>query len=155
EDDPWRKRVVRGEVHDENAFAMGGVAGHAGLFSTTHDLAVLAQMLLNGGIYDHHRYLSAETIRRFTARQSDDRALGWGKPSDSDWTGKVLSSQAYKHTGFTGTSIWIDPQKQLFIVFLTNRVHPTREDTRIDQVNQAVVEAVVQAISPPPAEAPR
>ena len=155
EDDPWRKRVVRGEVHDENAFAMGGVAGHAGLFSTTHDLAVLAQMLLNGGIYDHHRYLSAETIRRFTSRQSDDRALGWGKPSDSDWTGKVLSSQAYKHTGFTGTSIWIDPQKQLFIVFLTNRVHPTREDTRIDQVNQAVVEAVVQAISPPPAEAPR
>ncbi len=155
EDDPWRKRVVRGEVHDENAFAMGGVAGHAGLFSTTHDLAVLAQMLLNGGIYDHHRYLSAETIRRFTTRQSDDRALGWGKPSDSDWTGKTLSPQAYKHTGFTGTSIWIDPQKQLFVILLTNRVHPTRDNTRIDQVNQAVVEAVVRAISPSPAEAAR
>jgi len=154
ENDPWRKRIVRGEVHDENAFAMGGVAGHAGLFSTTHDLAILAQMLLNGGIYDHRRYLSAETIRRFTTRQSDDRALGWGKPSESDWTGKTLSSQAYKHTGFTGTSIWIDPQKQLFVILLTNRVHPTRENTQIDQVNQAIVEAVVRAISPPAAEAP-
>jgi beta-N-acetylhexosaminidase len=154
ENDPWRKRVVRGEVHDENAFAMGGVAGHAGLFSTTHDLAVFAQMLLNGGIYDHHRYLSAETIKRFTARQSDDRGLGWGKPSESDWTGKALSSQAYKHTGFTGTSIWVDPQKQLFIILLSNRVHPTRENTRIDQVNQAIVEAVVRVIPPPAAEAP-
>ena len=153
ENDPWRKRVVRGEVHDENAFAMGGVAGHAGLFSTTHDLAVLAQMLLNGGIYDHHRYLSAETIRRFTTRQTGDRALGWGKPSESDWTGKALSAQAYKHTGFTGTSIWIDPQKQVFVILLTNRVHPTRENTRIDEVNQRIVESVVRAVSPPAAEA--
>ena len=155
EDDPWRKRIVRGEVHDENAFAMGGVAGHAGLFSTTHDLAVFAQMLLNGGIYDHRRYFSVETIHRFTALQSGDRALGWGKPSESDWTGKVLSPQAYKHTGFTGTSIWIDPQKQLFVILLTNRVHPTRENTRIDEVNQAIVEAVARAILPPAAEASR
>ena len=155
ENDPWRKRIVRGEVHDENAFAMGGVAGHAGLFSTTHDLAVFAQMLLNGGIYDHRRYFSVETIHRFTALQSGDRALGWGKPSESDWTGKVLSPQAYKHTGFTGTSIWIDPQKQLFVILLTNRVHPTRENTRIDEVNQAIVEAVARAILPPAAEASR
>ena len=155
ENDPWRKRIVRGEVHDENAFAMGGVAGHAGLFSTTHDLAVFAQMLLNGGMYDHRRYFSVETIRRFTALQSGDRALGWGKPSESDWTGKVLSPQAYKHTGFTGTSIWIDPQKQLFVILLTNRVHPTRENTRIDEVNQAIVEAVARAILPPAAEASR
>jgi beta-N-acetylhexosaminidase len=148
ENDPWRRRVVRGEVHDENAFALGGVAGHAGLFSTTHDLAIFAQMLLNGGIYDYRRYISAETINRFTTLQTGDRALGWGKPSETDWTGKVLSPRAYKHTGFTGTSLWIDPQKQLFVILLSNRVHPSREDRRIDGVNQAIVEAVVKAIRP-------
>ncbi len=157
ENDPWRKRVVRGEVHDENAYAMGGVAGHAGLFSSAHDLALFAQMMLNGGIYAHRRVLNPETIERFTTRQGaadDARALGWGKASPANWTGKVFSASAYGHTGFTGTSIWIDPEKQLFIVLLTNRVHPSRENLKIDEARQAICEAVVKAISPEPGGVP-
>jgi beta-N-acetylhexosaminidase len=152
EDDPWRKRVVHGEVHDENAYAMGGVAGHAGLFSTARDLAVFAQMLLNGGIYDHRRFFSSESIRRFTAlhgRPEFERSLGWSKPSQSSWTGRIFSPAAYGHTGFTGTMIWIDPERELFIVLLTNRVHPSRSNTRIEEARQAVCEAVVRALSGP------
>ncbi len=149
ENDPWRKRVVRGEVHDENAFAMGGVAGHAGLFSSAHDLAVFAQMMLNGGMYDHRRCFSPSTIARFTALEIGNRALGWGKPTDADWTGKTFSPQAYGHSGFTGTSIWIDPQRQMFMVLLTNRVHPDRNPDRMPEVRQAISEAVVRALSPP------
>jgi len=150
ENDPWRKRVVRGEVHDENAYAMGGVAGHAGLFSSGHDLAVFAQMMLNGGIYDHRRYLNPDTIARFTAAQGNAenaRALGWGKPSPSNWTGKVFSVSAYGHTGFTGTSVWIEPEKQLFIILLTNRVHPSRANLKIDEARQVICESVVRAVS--------
>ncbi|MGA2260733.1 MAG: glycoside hydrolase family 3 N-terminal domain-containing protein, partial [Acidobacteriota bacterium] len=92
ENDPWRQRIVRGEVHDENAYAMGGVAGHAGLFSTAHDLAVFAQMMLNRGIYDHRRYFRPETVDRFTTvLNSRGEALGWQKSSDSSWTGRVFS----------------------------------------------------------------
>jgi beta-N-acetylhexosaminidase len=149
ENDPWRKRVVRGEVHDENAFAMGGVAGHAGLFSTTHDLAVFAQMMLNRGLYDHRRYFRPETVERFTGApgsKSAQGSLGWQKPSDSGWTGKVFSPAAYGHTGFTGTSIWIDPQRQLFIVLLTNRVHPTRQNAKIDEARRTLTESVLRAL---------
>jgi CubicO group peptidase (beta-lactamase class C family) len=150
EDDPWRKRVVHGEVHDENAFAMGGVAGHAGLFSSAHDLAIFAQMLLNGGIYDHRRYLNPETIRRFTATQGRPeaaRGFGWAKPNPSGWTGRLFSPAAFGHTGFTGTMIWVDPEKELFVVLLTNRVHPSRQNTMIDEARQAICEAVVAAIT--------
>ncbi|HYK88015.1 MAG TPA: serine hydrolase, partial [Acidobacteriota bacterium] len=150
ENDPWRGRVIRGEVHDENAFAMGGVAGHAGLFSSAHDLAVFAQMMLNGGIYDHRRYLNPDTISLFTAAQGSSenaRGLGWGKPSAGNWTGKIFAESAYGHTGFTGTSIWIDPERQLFIVLLTNRVHPSRENLKIDEARQAICESVVRAVS--------
>lgn len=149
ENDPWRNRVVRGEVHDENAYAMGGVAGHAGLFSSGHDLAVFAQMMLNGGIYDHRRYLTPDIIARFTAAQGSAesaRAIGWGKPSPTNWTGKVFSASAFGHTGFTGTSIWIDPEKQLFIILLTNRVHPSRANLKIDEARQTICESVVRAV---------
>jgi beta-N-acetylhexosaminidase len=151
ENDPWRNRLIRGEVHDENAFAMGGVAGHAGLFSSAHDLAIFAQMLLNGGIYDHRRYLNPETIRRFTAIQGQAeaaRGFGWAKPSPSGWSGRVFSPAAFGHTGFTGTMIWIDPDRELFIVLLTNRVHPTRQNTQIDEARQAICESIMRAISP-------
>ncbi len=150
ENDPWRGRTIRGEVHDENAYAMGGVAGHAGLFSSTHDLALFAQMMLNGGIYDHRRYLNPNVIQRFTAAAAGNessRALGWGKPSPSNWTGKVFSPSAFGHTGFTGTSIWIDPERQMFIVLLTNRVHPTRENLKIDEARQVLCESVVRAVT--------
>lgn len=150
ENDPWRKRVVRAEVHDENAYAMGGVAGHAGLFSSAHDLAVFAQLMLNRGMYDHDRYLRPETIARFTsvqnAQNGGECSLGWMKPSASNWTGKLFSGVAFGHTGFTGTSIWIDPDRQLFLILLTNRVHPTRENTMIDEVRRVIAEAVVRAI---------
>jgi CubicO group peptidase (beta-lactamase class C family) len=149
EDDPWRQRVVHGEVHDENAYAMGGVAGHAGLFSTAHDLAVFAQMMLYRGMYDHRRYFKSETVDRFTVAQSlkgGNEALGWQKPAPRDWTGKAFSAAAFGHTGFTGTSIWIDPQRQLFIVLLTNSVHPSRENTKIIEARQKVAESVLRAL---------
>jgi CubicO group peptidase (beta-lactamase class C family) len=150
ENDPWRKRIVRGEVHDENAFAMGGVAGHAGLFSSTHDLAMFAQMMLNAGLYDHRRYLNPEVVARFTSLQepvSGHRGFGWSKPSETNWTGSTFSAGAYGHTGFTGTSIWIDPERQMFIILLTNRVHPSRENLKIDEARRTISEAIVKAIS--------
>jgi CubicO group peptidase (beta-lactamase class C family) len=149
EDDPWRQRVVHGEVHDENAYAMGGVSGHAGLFSSVHDLAIFAQMMLNRGMYDHRRYFRTETVDRFTVTlspRSGTEALGWQKPSPRNWTGKTFSAAAFGHTGFTGTSIWIDPQRQLFIILLTNSVHPSRENTRIVEARQKVAESILRAL---------
>lgn len=147
ENDPWRKRIVHGEVHDENAFAMGGVAGHAGLFSTSRDLAVFAQMMLFRGLYDHRRYIRTETLERFTsAPDAGSEALGWQKPSSSSWTGKAFSASAYGHTGFTGTMIWIDPQRQLFIVLLTNRVHPSRDNNKIAEARQKITESILRAL---------
>jgi len=147
EKDPWRGRVVHGEVHDENAFAMGGVAGHAGLFSTAHDLAVFAQLMLNRGLYDHRRYFRAETVDRFTGARGEEPAQGWQKASPNSWTGRVFSAAAYGHTGFTGTSIWIEPQSDLFIVLLTNRVHPSRDNNRIAEARQRIAESIVSALA--------
>jgi len=149
ENDPWRRRVVRGEVHDENAYAMGGVAGHAGLFSSARDLAVFAQTMLNRGLYDHKRFFGPDTIARFTARQKPDdnaRALGWGKPTAKNWTDQVFSPAAFGHTGFTGGLIWIDPEQEVFIVMLSNRVHPSRDSLKIDEARQAICESVGRAI---------
>ncbi len=148
-DTSFRKRLLQGEVHDENAWAMGGVAGQAGLFSTAADLAAFCQMLLNGGIYAHQRLLRRATIDPFTAGQSlagGIRALGWNVPTEGSSSGRYFSSRSYGHTGFTGTSIWIDPEKELFVVLLTNRVHPTRENDKIRQVRPALHDAVVTAL---------
>ncbi len=123
---PPRGYPIDGEVHDENAFALGGVAGHAGLFGTASDLAVFAQMMLNGGIYDGVRIVSDSAVRLFTARASGDRALGWEVADGSHGAGNYLSGSAYGHTGFTGTSIWIDPDRDMFVILLTNRVHAAR-----------------------------
>jgi len=152
ERDPWRGRVVHGEVHDENAYALGGIAPHAGLFSTAPDLSRFAQMLLNGGVYDHHRIVSRETLELFTRRAGvpdSSRALGWDTPSEGSSGGTLLSARAFGHTGFTGTSIWLDPERRLFIILLTNRVHPTRENNLIRQVRPAVADAVVRALAQP------
>ncbi len=148
-DTQFRKRLVHGEVHDENAWAMGGVAGHAGLFSTAADLAAFCQMLLNGGIYAHQRVLRRATIEQFNAPQSlagGTRALGWTVPTEGSTSGRYFSSRSYGHTGFTGTSVWVDPEKELFVILLTNRVHPTRENDKIQQVRPAVHDAVVEAL---------
>jgi serine-type D-Ala-D-Ala carboxypeptidase len=123
---PPRGYPIRGEVHDENAFALGGVAGHAGLFGTASDMAVFAQMMLNGGTYDGTRIVADSTVRLFTSRASGDRALGWEVADGTHGAGNYLSSSAYGHTGFTGTSIWIDPEREMFVILLTNRVHAAR-----------------------------
>jgi len=151
--DPWRGRLVRGEVHDENAYAMGGFSSHAGLFSSAHDLAIYAQMMLNLGTYDHRRILQRATISRWRVRQEivpgSSRGLGWDTASESGrW--RMFPPDAYGHTGFTGTSLWIDPSRDLFVVLLTNRVYPTRENTRHVQAriefHTEVVNAVDRAI---------
>jgi len=151
EDDPWRGRVVHGVVHDENAFALGGVAGHAGLFSSAHDLAIFAQMLLNGGAYDRTRLLQPEIIAQFTRRQNlvpgSDRALGWDtRSAEGSSSGHFMSMRAFGHTGFTGTSIWIDPEKRLFVILLTNRVHPTRANRKLYPFRPRLHDAIMEAL---------
>ncbi|HWN42439.1 MAG TPA: serine hydrolase domain-containing protein [Thermoanaerobaculia bacterium] len=147
--DPWRGRLVHGEVHDENALAMGGIAPHAGLFSTAGDLSRFAQMMLNGGIGG---VVSPETIELFTRKAGipeSDRALGWDtKSAEGSSAGTLLSSSSFGHTGFTGTSMWIDPERQIYLILLTNRVHPTRENNLIREARPAVADAVVRALSP-------
>ena len=148
--DAWRGRLIRGEVHDENAFALGGIAPHAGLFSTAGDLARFCQMLLNGGVLEHHRIVSRETVELFTRRAGLDdsmRALGWDtKSQEKSSAGRYFSPRSFGHTGFTGTSIWIDPERDLFVVLLTNRVHPTRENQLIREARPAVADAAVLAL---------
>lgn len=148
-DNQLRHRLVQGEVHDENAFAIGGVSGHAGVFSTSPDLAAFCQMLLNGGVYAHHRVLKRATISEFTLPQplaKNTRTLGWVVPTEGSSSGHYFSSHSYGHTGFTGTTIWIDPDRQLFVVLLTNRVNTTRENHKITEVRPAVHDAVLKAL---------
>ena len=147
--DPWRQRHLRGEVHDENAFALGGISSHAGLFSTARDLSRLARMYLNHGRLDGVQILDSATIELFTARPNSslsNRALGWEKPNGSNSAGHRMSPAAFGHTGFTGTSFWVDPGNDLFVILLTNRVNPTRQNTKIGQVRIAVADAVLGAI---------
>ena len=122
--------LIKGYVHDENANSIGGVAGHAGLFSTASDLAIFSQMMLNGGIYGWKRIFKSETINDFTKRANlidgSSRALGWDTPSGKASGGVYLSESSFGHTGFTGTSLWIDPKNKLFVILLTNAVHPNR-----------------------------
>lgn len=158
--DPWRGRLLRGEVHDENAHALGGVAPHAGLFSTAGDLARFAQMLLWQGVYDHRRIVRSATVEAFTRPAGlppgSSRALGWDTPSaEGSSAGSFLSAASFGHTGFTGTSIWIDPTRDLFVILLSNRVHPTRENQRIREVRPAVADAVVRALADAPAPSRR
>jgi serine-type D-Ala-D-Ala carboxypeptidase len=123
---PPRGYPLRGEVHDENAFALGGIAGHAGLFSTAGDLSVFAQMMLNGGEYNGVRLIADTTIALFTKRAARTRALGWDTCGGDGSCGRYLSERAFGHTGFTGTSLWIDPDRDMFVILLTNRVHAAR-----------------------------
>ena len=123
---PPRGYPLRGEVADEAAFTLGGVAGHAGLFGTATDLSVFAQMMLNGGVYNGVRIVRAETIRKFITPVADHRALGWEVAAGERGAGEYLSHSAYGHVGYTGTSIWIDPEREMFVILLTNRVHAAR-----------------------------
>jgi CubicO group peptidase (beta-lactamase class C family) len=149
---PPRGYPIRGEVHDENAFALGGVAGHAGLFSTAADLSIFAQMMLNRGEYGGVRVVSDSTVDLFTRRAAGSRALGWDTADGEGGSGVYLSERAYGHTGYTGTSMWIDPDRDMFVILLTNRVHAARArrpakviaDVRADLADAASV-AVVDA----------
>jgi CubicO group peptidase (beta-lactamase class C family) len=145
--DSLRGGLVRGKVHDERAYYLGGVSAHAGLFSTAHDLARFARMYLNGGTLDNARIFTPNTIRLFTTRQVENRALGWQKPDGSNSAGHLMSPDAFGHTGFTGTSIWIDPQRDIFVILLSNRVNPTRANTRINQVRVALADSVMSTIT--------
>lgn len=141
-DDHYRHRLVRGVVHDENAYAMGGVSGHAGLFSTADDLAKILQMLLNGGTYKGKRYLKKETIEMFNQRhfamQGCRSGLGFDKPLMHSTGGSCCdeaSQNSYGHTGFTGTMVWADPDCGLIYVFLSNRVYPNATPNKLAQMN--------------------
>ena len=148
--DPWRGRHLRGEVHDENAAAMGGVSAHAGLFSTAYDLGRLARAYLAGGELDGARLARASTIRQFTTVQDSafsNRALGWDTPPGAG-SGRYLARPAFGHTGFTGTSLWIAPQHDLYVMLLTNRVNPTREHKGIVAARANVADAAMRALYP-------
>ena len=123
---PPRGYPLRGEVADENAYALGGVAGHAGIFSTASDIAVFAQMMLNGGEYNGVRIIADSTIALFTRRAAGTRALGWDTADGDGGSGSYLSGNSFGHTGYTGSSLWIYPDRELFVVLLTNRVHAAR-----------------------------
>ena len=149
ERDPWRGRLVHGEVHDENAYFLGGVSGHAGLFSDAADLSRFARMYLEGGQLDGARIVTPAAIDTFTRVQDSalsNRALGWEVPNGSNSAGHEMSNRAFGHTGFTGTSIWIDPARDLFVILLTNRVDPTRDNPRLGPVRVQLADAVVSVI---------
>ncbi|MGQ0648074.1 MAG: serine hydrolase domain-containing protein [Gemmatimonadaceae bacterium] len=144
--DPWRQRHLRGEVHDENAFRLDGVSAHAGLFSTAVDLSRFARMMLNGGSLDGVRVLESTTIRTFTTVQNRElsaRALGWETASGQNSGGRRMSPSAFGHTGFTGTSIWMDPERDVFVILLSNRVNPTRENRKIGDVRISLADAAM------------
>ena len=153
ERDVWRGRLVRGEVHDENAWAMGGVAGHAGLFSSAYDLTRFARMLLNGGRLGGARVFRAATLAIFTTPAdatgtTSSRALGWDMATGANSAGHLMSPVAFGHTGFTGTSLWVDPASGVFVLLLTNRVNPTRDNQRIAGVRVALADAAMAALRP-------
>lgn len=140
DDRTFRKSQLVGYVHDQGAAMHGGIAGHAGLFSSATDLAKLGQMWLNHGTYGAHQYFKPETLDFFTRRQYETsrRGLGWDKPAVSDWNGSASMYASYKtfgHTGFTGTCIWVDPEFNLLYVFLSNRVYPNMLNTKILDAN--------------------
>ena len=167
----WRGGLhVRGIVHDENADAYGGVSGHAGLFSNARELAAFAQVMLDDGVAvpcdpsapgapclvdpgsEGRRYFAPGTVDLFTRRVSEasSRALGWDTPGGRSSAGDYFTEEAFGHTGFTGTSIWMDPELDVFVVLLTNRVNPTRANGAHVPLRRAVHDAVVQSITDRP-----
>src|SRR5262249_43322176 len=141
DDREFRKRIVQGEVHDENASAMGGVAGHAGLFAPARDVATFAHAMLEGG----RPILRPEAVSLFIRRESSPpgttRALGWDTPSSPSQSGKYFSPRSFGHLGYTGTSLWVDPDRQLSVTLLTNRTWPDRTSEAIRQVRPAFHDA--------------
>ncbi len=146
DDRTFRKRIVQGEVQDENASVLGGTAGHAGLFATAHDMALFGHAMLSGG----RPILRPGTLALFTKRENfpegTSRALGWDTPSPPSQSGKYFSARSFGHLGYTGTSLWIDPARQLSITLLTNRSWPDCSNKTIQQVRPAFHDAVVEGL---------
>jgi serine-type D-Ala-D-Ala carboxypeptidase len=146
DDRSFRHRIIQGEVQDENASVLGGVAGHAGLFSTAEDVAIFAHAMLSGG----RPILRPETVELFTCRESipaeTSRALGWDTPSSPSQSGKHFGPRSFGHLGYTGTSLWIDPDRQLSVTLLTNRTWPDSKNQAIKQVRPAVHDAIVESL---------
>ncbi|MCF8242948.1 MAG: serine hydrolase [Melioribacteraceae bacterium] len=148
-DNYGRMTTVKGKVHDETAFLLDGVAGHAGLFSTAGDLAKLIQIYLDNGMYKDQQIFKQETIDLFTSRagSNSSRALGWDTKSEGKSSaGTKFSHDSFGHTGFTGTSIWVDKEQELFVILLTNRVHPSRENNKLSGFRPKLHDAVIDAV---------
>jgi CubicO group peptidase (beta-lactamase class C family) len=146
--DPWRGRLLSGEVHDENAFALDGVAGHAGLFGDAAAVGAFARAVLATFRADTWLARTA-TVRRFAERSrvpGSSRALGWDTMLPTSSCGTRMSAEAIGHTGFTGTSLWIDPRADVYVVLLTNRVHPTRHGEGIQPLRRSVADAVTATL---------
>ena len=155
--DRWRGRLLVGEVHDENAWALGGAAGHAGLFGTAAAVGAFARAMMRT-LAGETVLSKPETARRFISRADvpgSSRALGWDTMLPTSSCGTRLSPSAIGHTGFTGTSLWIDWERDFYVVFLTNRVHPTRENELIRQFRPRFHDAVVRSLGPPTLAASR
>lgn len=142
----FRHRVIQGEVNDENAYVMGGIAGHAGLFAPAEDVSKFARCLLHGGV----PLFRPKTVRLFTTRQTEpqctSRALGWDTPSPPSQSGRYFSPASYGHLGFTGTSVWIDPERDIAITLLSNRTWPDASDQGIKEVRPALHDAMMEAL---------
>jgi CubicO group peptidase (beta-lactamase class C family) len=152
EDCPWRKKVLCGEVHDDNAYAVGGVAGHAGLFSSARDIHQLLARL-NGCLRGKDSFLPQALIQEFLSKdetvKNSTRALGWDTPSENESaSGQWFSSHSVGHLGFTGTSVWWDLEKNCHIVLLSNRVHPTRKNEKIRKFRPHIHDLIMQALNP-------
>ncbi len=149
EDDPWRGRVLRAEVHDENAYAMGGAAGHAGLFGTASAVSAVTGQWLDS-YAGRSRVLSPDLVKRFVERQDriagSSWALGWDTPSAPSSAGRRFSAASFGHLGYTGTSIWIDPTTEMEVALLSNRVHPTRRNDAVKQFRPVIHDLIYEEL---------
>jgi CubicO group peptidase (beta-lactamase class C family) len=149
-DDFWRMRLLQGEVHDERAYMLNGVAGHAGLFSTAVDLSKFVIMLMNNGFVNNKQIIKSDIIGEWTKQQSEQssRGLGWDTKSIEGYSsaGSKFSKTAFGHTGYTGTSIWIDKDSGLFVILLSNRVHPTRANRKITEFRPIIHDAIFNSV---------
>jgi len=151
EDCPWRKKVMRGLVHDENAYALGGYSGHAGLFGTAEEVYILADLLRSHFLGERQDYLRTGTVKAFFTRQDlvegSTWALGWDTPSPQDSSsGNFFSSRSVGHLGYTGTSLWIDIEKDVVVIFLSNRIHPSRKNEKIRAFRPVLHDMVIQEV---------
>jgi CubicO group peptidase (beta-lactamase class C family) len=143
EDDPWRGHLVRGQVHDENAVVLGAPAGHAGMFATLADMEALGRTLCAQGRGPRGSVLSPAGYAAMIAPRTDHlplrRTFGWqGVDVVDSVAGDLIGPRGYGHTGFTGTSLWVDPDRGTYVVLLTNRVHPSRDSPAIGRIRRAV-----------------